>query len=83
MIVGDAGGGALYVFHQAFEIAAGVRDGNDAEGGVIPEIGGIEFGDGDVEGSAQAVFEATHDLALVLEGVGSFDAEFEGKGGDH
>jgi hypothetical protein len=45
--------------------------------------GGIELGDGNVERGAQPVFQAAGDLALVLERVGSFDVEFEGKRSDH
>src|ERR1017187_13063 len=83
MIIGDAGGGALDVFHQAVEVVAGVGDGDGADGGLVPEVRRIELGDRDIERGAEAVFDAAHNLALVLERVRRFDAEFEGQGGDH
>ncbi len=49
----------------------------------VPDVARLEFGDGDVEGGAKAVFEPARDLALVIERVGGFDAEFEGEMGDH
>src|ERR1017187_10410878 len=83
MIIGDAGSGALDVFHQAVEVVAGLGDGDGADGGLVPELRRIELGDRDIERGAQAVFDAAHNLALVLERVRRFDAEFEGQGGDH
>jgi len=59
-----------------------VGDGNHTDRGLIPEVGGVELGDGDVEGGAQLVFEAADNLALVLERLRVLDAEFEGEGAD-
>jgi hypothetical protein len=41
VVVGDSGGGAFYVFHQAVEIIARVGDADYADGGAVPELGGI------------------------------------------
>jgi hypothetical protein len=60
-----------------------VGDADYADGGLIPEKARVEFGDGDVEGGAETVFEAARDLTLVFEGVRGFDAEFEGEESDH
>jgi len=56
---------------------------DDSDGDLVPAVRGIEFGDGDVEGGAEAVFQAADDLALVFERLRVLNAEFEGEVGDH
>jgi hypothetical protein len=60
-----------------FDVLFGVGEGNDADGGGLPDVVKIEFGDGDVEFVAEAGFEASEDLPLVLEGVGVGELQFE------
>jgi len=72
----------LHILHQAVEVIARVGNTDHADCGAIPYVAGVEFGDGDVETGAQAVFQAAHDLSLVFQGMGGFDLEFERKEGD-
>ena len=44
---------------------------------------GIELSGGHVEVRAQPVFQATHHLPFVFEGLRVLDLEFEGEKGDH
>jgi len=60
-----------------FDVLFGVGEGNDADGGGLPNVVKIEFGDGDIELAAQAGFEAAENLALVLEGVGVGELQVE------
>ena len=60
-----------------FDVLLGVGEGDDADGGGMPNVVKIEFGDGDVEFAAEACFEAAEDLALVLEGVGVGELKVE------
>src|SRR5260221_550804 len=60
-----------------FDVLLGVGEGDDADGGGLPDVVKIEFSDGDVELAAQAGFEAAEDLALVLEGVGVGELQVE------
>ena len=83
VVVGDSCRRALNILHQAVEVVARVRNADDADGGAIPEFSGIKFGDRHVETGAQPIFQATHDLAPVFNGLGSFDVEFERKESDH
>lgn len=82
IIVGDAGGGAFNVLHQAVEIIAGRGNADYANGGAIPEFGGVEFRDRNVERVAQFIFQAAHDLATVFDGLGRFNVKFEGERSD-
>ena len=66
MIIGYSRGCTLDVLHQSIEIIAGIGDANYANGGAIPHIAGIEFGDGNVKAGAQAVFQAAHVLVVYL-----------------
>jgi hypothetical protein len=77
MVVENAPGGALNLFDEAVKVIAGARDSDYADGGRLPHDGLIHLGDGDVETLAQLVFEGTHYLAPVLEGLGVLDANFE------
>lgn len=45
IVVGNAGCRAFHVFHQAVEIVARIRNGDNADGGAVPEFRRIEFGD--------------------------------------
>ena len=83
VIVGDASGGALHILHKAIEVVAGIGDADDADGGAVPEFGGIEFSDGNVETGAQPVFQAADDLATIFDRLRRFDVEFEGEKSDH
>src|SRR6267378_3892948 len=58
VVVGYSRGLAFYVFHQAVEVVARRGDADYADGGAVPESGGVEFGDGNVEAGAETVFEA-------------------------
>ncbi len=82
MIVGDARGRAFYFFHQTVEIIARGRDADHADGGAVPELSRIEFGDRNVEASAQAVFQAPDDLASIFDRLCGFDVKFEGEKSD-
>src|SRR5580704_1212967 len=79
VVVGNARGLPLHIFHESIEIVARVGDANHADGGAIPQAAGIEFGDRDVEAGAQAVFHTAQHLPLVLERLRRFDVEFQGK----
>ena len=65
------------VLKRFFHMLFGVGESDDPDGGGLPDILEIEFGDGDVELAAEAVFEAADDLALVLERMRVGEAEFE------
>jgi len=60
-----------------FDVLLGVGEGDDADGGGLPDVVKIEFSDGDIEFATEAGFEAAEDLALVLEGVRVRETEFE------
>src|SRR6267154_1139530 len=60
-----------------FDVLLGVGEGDDADGGRLPDIVKIEFSDGDVELAAETGFEAAENLALVLEGVGVGELQVE------
>ena len=62
------------------DLVIGDRDGGDD--GTLPGIEAVDFGDGDVEAIAEAVFEAFDDVAFVFEGVRVFDVDFEGEDTD-
>ena len=75
----EAFGFAQDVLQGFFHVLLGVRESDDADGGGLPDVVEVEFGDGDVEFAAETVFEAAKDLPLVLEGVCVWEAEFENK----
>lgn len=52
VIVGNTGGMALDISHQAIEIIARIGDADDTDCGPVPEAGSIEFGDRDIKVSA-------------------------------
>ena len=79
MVVGNASGGGLDLFHQAAEVVSRGGDGDHAESRRLPEVGGIDLGDGDVEAGAETVLEAAQNLTAVLERLCAFNAEFEGE----
>ena len=80
--VGETVEGVVDLAHLAGEVVGGGGDGDDAEGGAVPEAGVVEFSDAYVEAVAKLVFEGADDLAAVLEGLGVGDGEFEGEFGD-
>lgn len=74
-----------FIFHfveLALEVIATAVDGRDADGGAVPHGRFVEFGYGDVEAVTEFVFERTHDLAAILEGLRVFDGEVDGERGD-
>jgi hypothetical protein len=73
----DALGFGEDVLQGFLDMLLGVGESDDADGGGLPNVVKIEFGDGDVEFAAEAGFEAAEDLALVLEGVGVGKLQFE------
>ena len=73
----DALGLGEDVLQRFFDVLFSVGEGDDADGGGLPDVVEVEFGDGDVEFAAQAGFEAAEDLTLVLEGVGVGDLQVE------
>jgi hypothetical protein len=73
----EAFGFAQDVLQGFFHVLLGVGEGDDADGGGLPDVVEVKFGDGDVEFAAQTVFKAAKDLALVLERVRVWQAEFE------
>src|SRR4029077_13576874 len=70
-------------FHQTIEIVTRVGNADDADRGAVPQPGGVELCDRNVEAGAQAVFEAAYDLTFVLERLRGFDVEFEGEKSHH
>jgi hypothetical protein len=48
----------------------------------LPGDGFVQLGNGDVEALAELVFHGANDLAAIFEGLGMFDAEFEGELGN-
>src|SRR6266851_8716568 len=83
MIVGDARGLTLHISHQPFEIVARIRNADYPEGGPVPKIRGVQLSDGYVETSAQTVFQAAHDLPILLERLRRFNAQLQSEKGDH
>src|ERR1043166_7349978 len=81
-VVGALDGFAFDVFHQAVEVVARGGDGGDADGGALPGVVGIEFGDRDVEARAQPVFQRAQHLAAVLERARRLDAKLDSEKGD-
>ena len=77
MIVGDAGGRILHVFHQTIEIIARVRNTDYAYRGAIPEFCSIQLSNRQVEARAQAILQAADYLPSVLQRLRGFDVEFE------
>jgi hypothetical protein len=73
----DAFGFAQDVLQGFFHVLFGVGESDDADGGGLPHVVEVEFGDGDVEFAAETVFEAAEDLPLVLKRVRVREAEFE------
>src|ERR1700674_4902788 len=82
-VVGDACGSALDVLHQPVEVVTRVGDADHADGGLIPNGTGLEFGDRDVERRTETILEAACDLALVFERLRRFDTKFERKESNH
>jgi len=82
VVIRDARGLSLHVFHQSIEIVARIGDADDADGGSIPQATGIEFGNGDVKAGAQTIFQTAQHLPLVFERLRCFDVQFEGEKGD-
>src|SRR5579863_2615072 len=74
---------AFHVLHQAVQIVARIGNTNHSQSGMVPQSAGVQLGNGNVEMGAQSVFQAAHNLPLVLERLRCFDAQFEGKKGDH
>src|SRR5258708_27631258 len=60
-----------------FDVLFGVGEGDDADGGGLPDVVKIQFSDGDIELTAETGFEAAEDLALVLEGMGVGELQVE------
>ena len=83
MIVCDARGLPLDVLHQSIQVIARIRDADHTNSGTVPQTAGVKFGNRNVETGAQAVFQATQDLSLILERLRRFDVQFEGEEGDH
>ena len=82
VIVSDARGGTLDIFHQAIQIIARIGDAYHAESGAIPQSAGLELGHRNVEAGTQTVFQAANHLPFVLERLRGFDVKFEGEEGD-
>jgi hypothetical protein len=73
----DALGFGEDVLEGFFDVLLGVGEGDNADGGGLPNVVEIKFGNGDVEFAAETVLEAAEDLALVLEGMGVGELQFE------
>jgi hypothetical protein len=73
----EALGFAQDVLQGFFDVLFGIGEGDDADSRGLPDVLEIQFGDGDVEFTSQAVSEAADDLALVLERVRVGEAELE------
>lgn len=78
----DAVGGFVDELELAGEVAGGVRDRHNADGGSIPDRAFIQLGDRGVEGVAEFFLERTRDLATILERLRVGDVEFEGQTSD-
>ena len=69
------------MLHQPVEIIARIGNTDDSDRRPVPQPAGIEFGNRHIKVRPQAVFQAAHYLALVLQRLGSLDAEFESEEG--
>ncbi|MCU1300618.1 MAG: hypothetical protein JWQ87_902 [Candidatus Sulfotelmatobacter sp.] len=83
MIVGDARGLPLNVLHQSIKVVVRIRNAHHTNGGPIPKVAGLEFGDRNVEAGAQPVFQTSYDLPFILKRLCRFNVEFEGEKGNH
>src|SRR4029077_8546017 len=54
---------------RLLEVRGIVREGDDANLSALPGVLVIEFGDGHVEARAEAVLQATQNLAFVFKGM--------------
>jgi hypothetical protein len=82
-IIGNASRRPLHVLHQPIQIIAGVRYADYTNRRLIPQWAGLKFRNGDIERAPKTVFQTPSNLPLVLKGVRAFDAELEGKKGNH
>jgi hypothetical protein len=65
------------VLQGFFHVLLGVGEGNDADGGGLPDVVEVHFGYGNIEFATKAIFKAAKDLTLVLQRVGVWETEFE------
>jgi hypothetical protein len=79
VVICDAHGCTFHVLHQSIKIVARVRNTDHADGGAIPQFRPVQLRDGNVETSAQAVFQAAHDLPPIFDRLRRFNMEFESK----
>jgi hypothetical protein len=79
MVVGNACRLALDAFHQPIKIDARVGDADYANRRTIPHRAGVEFGDGNIEGGAQAILQTAQHLPFILERLRRFDVKLEGE----
>ena len=82
-IIGNASRRPLHIFHQPIQIIPRVRHADDTDCRLIPQWAGLKFRNGDIERAPKTVFQAPSDLPLVLKRVRTFNAELEGKKGNH
>ncbi len=80
---GDAVGVAFDGLQDLFGADLFAGDGDGGKARALPGVVEIGFGDGDVVAGAEAVLQAFDQVALVLEGVGAFDMEFQSEYADH
>jgi hypothetical protein len=74
---------AFHILHKTVQIVARVGNTDHSQSCVVPQSARVQLGNSNVEMGAQPVFQAAHDLPLVLERLRCFDAQFEGEKGDH
>src|SRR5712672_858940 len=67
MVVGNARGLPLHVFHQSIKVVARIGNADHSNCGAIPQAAGLKLGDRYVKAAAKAVFYATHHLTFILE----------------
>jgi hypothetical protein len=60
-----------------FHMLLGIGQSDNANGGGLPDVVKIQFGDGDIKFMTETILEAADHLALILEGMRVGKAEFE------
>lgn len=82
-IVGNASRLTLHILHQSIKVITRIRNTYHADGGSIPEAGGLEFRYRNIEMNAEPVLETAYYLTFVFKRLRGFNVEFESKKRDH
>ena len=82
-VIGDSHGLPLHILHQAIEVVARRGKADNAHGSSVPQLGCVQFRYRNIEAGTQSILQAAHYVTAVFEGMRRFNAELEGKKGDH